>query len=289
MNNRFQIFQTSTPIGGNLNGYYLPYEQLHPTVQNYVNNYSEGMVLVREVQFPSRTTGTLWYRGEVLGFTVEDVVRNKKIKNITAIPDTSTDDKSSLGQGAYYLNLRTTTVDALTRNYITFPNDNDSSFRNPGVFPNLGEYPGGSVKRDNMYFSGVRIHSGKDETWSSGCILFGRTSTEDGILSRNTNSIGPVKKFKNKGDIEGCQLLTRWIYDTFDFEIGNRSCRMMVINHFEFPIVTPKPTSGLIVDSNSKSPIKNAKIEVITKPTQTPPESPKDNSSAADIDFSQFN
>ena len=57
-----------------------------------------------------RTTGTMWYKGNILGFTVEDAVRDKKIQDVTAIPNTIKDPKklSSLAPAEYNIVLLTT-------------------------------------------------------------------------------------------------------------------------------------------------------------------------------------
>jgi hypothetical protein len=267
-NTKFELTQVNSfpPIGGNiaLEGTSVPINYLPPSIQNYINNFTEGLVLVRERNSATRCKGTLWYRGEILGFTVEDVVRAYGVKKsgTTAIPDNISDPelfrKQSLGTGAYYLNFRQTGVKSLTRNYIDFPNDESSTYKT-GVFPHLGGTPGGSVRRDQVYFSGVRIHSGKDETYSSGCIIFGRVQDDNYRLTLTTNSIGPVTSYPGSkyGDIEGCQLLSQFIYNTFGFAQGKRNCKMMIINAFDFPIYTPPETKGKIVDSNSKLPINN--------------------------------
>ena len=52
-----------------------------------------------------RTTGTMWYKGEILGFTVEDAVRDKKIKDVTAIPNTIIDPTKIQALGSHTYNI----------------------------------------------------------------------------------------------------------------------------------------------------------------------------------------
>ena len=80
------LTNSSTPIGGVLNGNYKELKDIPSSLQGIINTF-DGLVLIRETLGSTRTTGTLWYKGQVLGLTVEDVVRKKKIDETTAIPD----------------------------------------------------------------------------------------------------------------------------------------------------------------------------------------------------------
>lgn len=273
----------STPIGGVINGGFTPANEHYQTLENYINTYTEGLVLIREQQLFNKTTGTLWYRGKVLGFTVEDKVRFKKVRSQTAIADSIDSETQGniysnpnsppsvtpqLSSGAHYLSFRTTGNPKLTRMYVKFPGDKYSSeYKNPGVFPNISDREGGnSVSRDNLNFGGVRIHSGKNQDWSDGCILFGRQRGEDGGLPLNTPSIGP-NPANNKGDVEGGQLLTKFIYRTFNFDQGKRFARFLIFNSWEFPsrIVNPAIT-GTVINAQTKESIENVKLQSIKRP-----------------------
>ena len=92
------------------------------------------------------TLGKLYIDNVFFCYTVEDKVREVKIKDITAIP---------YGRYKVILNM---------------------SNRFKKVMPLLLDVP---------FFEGVRIHSGNDATASSGCIILGMARTENGVgLSR---------------------------------------------------------------------------------------------------------
>ena len=97
--------------GINLEGDYIPLNDLNPISQNYVRKF-DGLVLIREkIVDDKRLTGTLWYKGEVIGFTVEDIPRKLKIDKVTSIESNlnfSPDSTLPPDKGAYYLTLDTT-------------------------------------------------------------------------------------------------------------------------------------------------------------------------------------
>jgi hypothetical protein len=96
--------------------------------------------LVRKVFSDNSTIGELSVEGEFECFTLEDVVREKKIKGETAIP-----------AGTYEI-------------AVTFSN----KFKK--LLPLLMNVPN---------FEGVRIHSGNKPEDTEGCILVGQTKAED--------------------------------------------------------------------------------------------------------------
>lgn len=247
----------TTAIGGVLNGDYKELVNITPTLQNVINGF-DGLVLIREKLMTSRTTGTLWYKGQVLGFTVEDLVRKSKIADKTSIPDTVRDPSNveTLTANPYYLTLGTTGNENLTRNYVKFPNDTRSSFRSPGVFPRVGtDATANSLKSDGFSFGGIRIHNGSDENWSSGCIIFSRIRNANGTL---------------KNDLEGSHFLTKWIYNHLGFAQGKSSSRIIIINEFEFPQDLPKTqTTGVIIDQTTNQPIQGTQIQIVN-PTPPP-------------------
>ena len=72
-----------TPIGGNLNGKYINFNSLPNSIQILISN-PKYVVVVRETTSyqttgGGRTSGTVWYKKQILGFLVEDAVRTKKI------------------------------------------------------------------------------------------------------------------------------------------------------------------------------------------------------------------
>ena len=110
-----------TTIGSFVNSYELP-EFVRATIKQY-----RGLVLVREKVVGNRCWGTLWSRGKVLCFTVEDIPRDKKKDEITAIPasdDASWEDSRAKGDtikvnpGAYYINLKSTSNNYIKESYV---------------------------------------------------------------------------------------------------------------------------------------------------------------------------
>ena len=61
-----------------------------------------------------------------------------------------------------------------------------------------------------LNFKGIRIHSGKDEKWSDGCIIYSSKRNKDGTLVLDTNHV---------------KLLTKLIFD-------NKINKIVIINDF---------------------------------------------------------
>lgn len=92
--------------------------------------------VIRKTMSDICTTGELWINDKFFCYTLEDVIREKKIMHETAIPD-----------GKYEVIL-------------SFSN------RFKKIMPLLLSVPG---------FEGIRIHSGNTKDDTSGCILVGKT------------------------------------------------------------------------------------------------------------------
>jgi hypothetical protein len=102
------------------------------------------LTLKRETLSPKSTIGRLYIDGKFECYTLEDCVRDKKIKNCTAIP-----------AGTYEV-------------VSTFSN------RFQKYLPLLLNVPN---------FEGVRIHSGNTDADTEGCILVGQSKGTDSIGS----------------------------------------------------------------------------------------------------------
>ena len=251
------LTNSTTAIGGALNGSYKELKDIPSSLQGIINDFN-GLVLIRETLTPKRTTGTLWYKGQVLGFTVEDTIRKKKIAGTTAIPDSSPGigTYDPLNAKSYNLTLDITGNENLKRCYVKFPNDSRTKFRSPGVFPRVGTDPSAAAfSFDGLSFGGIRIHNGTNESWSEGCILFSRTRNSNGTLIN---------------DVEGAKSLTKWIYNHLGFSLGKNIAQMIVINEFEFPKDSPKKEiTGVIIDQSTNLPIKGVEIKLISPPSQS--------------------
>ena len=176
----------NTIVAGTPSGDYIELKDLSKKSQSFAKDKNR-LTLVREWTNGTRTSGTLWYKGEILGFTVEDPVRSKKIQNRTAIP-----------KGNFNIVLDKTGNKNLVRCYVVFP-DGDGKFKSPGVFPRVGSSKNAvSLESYGQNYSGIRIHNGTDEGWSSGCIIYSSKREKDGKL---------------KNDLEHNKALTKLIYD----------------------------------------------------------------------------
>jgi hypothetical protein len=233
--------QISTQIGGTLSGAYKALNELPASIENVIRTY-DGLVLIREETNSKRTIGSIWYKGSLLGFTVEDPTTGKYVSgtaSISANVRTPSNDYATLTAKSWKLTMDTTGNSNLVRCYVKFPNDSRTKFRSPGVFPRLGD-------------SGIRIHNGSDEAWSSGCVIFSRTRKSNGTLVN---------------DVDGAKQLTKFIYNTFGFNKGKDSSKFLIIDAFKFPKETPRAeATGIVIDNNTGSPIQGATIQ--------PPETP---------------
>jgi hypothetical protein len=175
-----------TIVAGTPSGDYIKLKDLSKKSQSFIKS-TDRITLVREWTNGTRTSGTLWYKGEVLGFTVEDPVRSKKIRDRTAIP-----------KGNFNVALDTTGNKNLVRCYVIFP-DGSGNFKSPGVFPRVGNSKNAvSLESYGQNYAGIRIHNGTDEGWSSGCIIYSSKKEKDG---------------KVKNDLAHNKALTKLIYD----------------------------------------------------------------------------
>jgi hypothetical protein len=238
-------------------GEHISYNDLLPIAQKYVKNF-DGLVLIREKELPmkgrKRATGTLWYKNQLLGFTVEDITREKKIQNKTAIPANLT-FISPPTKGYYNIVLDTTGNDFIKKNYVKFPNDNRRKFRNPGVLIRVGTSEDAKTLYDNpnLSFDGIRIHSGTSERNSAGCLIYSSQRNEDGTL---------------KNDIEINQEFIKYVY-------YNNINKIVYIDYFDLVDNTDYNLQGKVVDLNLKTPIKGAQIKIQSSYNSSTPESLK--------------
>jgi hypothetical protein len=191
--------QDGPTTGGTISGDYIPLEKLKPATQAAVRAGGNTLVMVREAANTTRTVGTMWYNGQVLGFTVEDPIRDVKIQSKTAIP-------FILPDGTYNMTLDPNTGNDALKVYRTpIPEDSRVDFKNPGPFPRVGTTSNAVSIKDpkGVNFEGVRIHGGRNENSSAGCIIFGKSKNKDGTLN---------KVPKSAQDIADINFITRFIY-----------------------------------------------------------------------------
>ena len=235
-------------------GEYISYDDLLPITQKYVKNF-DGLVVVREKELPvedrKRAVGTLWYKNQILGFTVEDITREKKIKSKTAIPANLT-FISPPSKGYYNIVLDTTENEYIKSNYVKFPNDNRKKFRDPGVLIRVGTSEDAVTLYDNpdLSFDGIRIHSGTSERSSAGCLIYSRQRNKDGTL---------------KNDVEINQELIKYIY-------FNNVNKIVYIDYFDLIDNTDYNLRGKVIDLDLQTPIKGAQIQIQTTYNPSTPE-----------------
>ena len=102
------------------------------------------LYLLRKFKGADYTIGQLFIDGEYFCDTLEDVVRDSKIKHETAIP-----------AGTYKIDL-------------TF----SAKFKK--ILPILIDVPG---------FEGIRIHAGNDKSHTSGCLLVGENKVKGKVIN----------------------------------------------------------------------------------------------------------
>jgi hypothetical protein len=165
---------TPTINAGGLNGTYKPLNVLSQSTQDLITK-GDGLVLVRETSNSTRVTGTMWFKGQVLGFTCEDPIRTVKIDSKTAIPS-----------GRFNIKLSDTSNNLLFRYRVKVPKDPNNPILNwsaNGVFARIGTTSDAvSLKASGLSFGGIRIHGGWSETYSAGCVIYSPKRNKDGTV-----------------------------------------------------------------------------------------------------------
>tara|TARA_R110002012_G_scaffold41725_3_gene114023 strand:+ start:303 stop:1328 length:1026 start_codon:yes stop_codon:yes gene_type:complete len=198
-----------------------------------------------------RTTGTMWYKGNILGFTVEDAVRDKKIQDVTAIPSTVKDPTklSSLAPAAYNVVLGKTGSNYISKTYYKGQALRISSLSDPNgynIFSKDVDAPENFVNRsDGVAFSGAIIHQGGSENASSGCIIFGTQRKDNGKVSSNAREIQALNKYLQEQGIVGKGKLNN----------------LVIINLWEVPKDIPN-LLGEIIDAETGRPIPGTEVKI---------------------------
>jgi hypothetical protein len=254
-----------------LNGAYVAYSDLPDMFKSFVKR-TDKITIIREindinarkgnVSYGGRTQGTLWHGGEVLGFTVEDTVRNQKIQDETAIPDNLPDN--FLPTSAYPENLYTILLSGTTSSdWIpqTFYKGKglvlsskfsvgDRNINNKDVYS-----PGFTTT--NLAFAGSWIHHGGSEKDSSGCVLLSNTRLENGQVVTSAGSCKALNLFLLNNNLVGPGINQQLVivnafnfdspeyFEEIDFEIEGK------------PNTTPNSPSKPPTSSETSSPYVN--------------------------------
>ena len=151
--------------------------------------------------------------------------------------------------GAYYITLDTTGNKYIAKGYVKFPGE-PKPLSSPGVVPRVGTSKEAYVLKSQEVnapkgfgsFSGIRIHQGRSESSSEGCIIVSRTRKHDGTLEL---------------DLECAKNITKFIYKNKYYN----GKYLVVINAWEFPQdPSPSELKGMIINDSTGEAIKNAKI-----------------------------
>tara|TARA_Y100000361_G_scaffold70920_1_gene62758 strand:- start:237 stop:1085 length:849 start_codon:yes stop_codon:yes gene_type:complete len=193
-----------------LNGEYMSISSMPAYAQKVVKNY-KGIVLIREsIYGGKRTLGTLWSRGKLLCFTVEDIPRDIKIMHKTSIPATDDGNFQTGNPGSYYIQLAYTGKDFIKEVQVSLPVkrwSNSSQEWKDGpqkVVPlvstkmksrTLAGRHLDTRKKGFDDFTGIFIHHGTNQNSSSGCIIVSRTRNPDGTIKMDRDCARAITKF----------------------------------------------------------------------------------------------
>ena len=249
-----------TPIGGFLKGKYIHSDHLPEQIKLLISN-PKYTVLVRETTTTQtsgggRTSGTLWHNNQVLGFTVEDAIRNKKIQDQTAIPDTIEDPTKFDGipSNVYNIILSSSTGN----DYIRKSFYNKTGLRISSKSDPTGQsiyetdtFTPGTFATGNVAFTGVFIHQGGSETASSGCIIFSKTKNLNGTVLTDVTAVQGLNKY-----LQSIGLIGK-----------GKTQQFVVVNLWEFPFPPPVTNTVVtVVNSETNQPIQEAQTQTITPP-----------------------
>lgn len=170
---------------------FTPYDKLSPISQYNVKR-TDALTVVREHSTKKGTAGTMWYKGQVVGVTLEDPIRK----------DGFTRGDTAISKGEYKISLDTTNNQNLTGNYMTFQNGPNLKYSNPGVFPRILGVPNQQ---------GIRIHAGGTKADSLGCVLFSKTRKPNHIdIQYSLNDSRWLTKLIYNNGIRSIILINEW-------------------------------------------------------------------------------
>lgn len=246
-----------TPIGGILKGKYIHYNPLPESIRLLISN-PKYIVLVRETTTTQtagggRTSGTMWHNKQVLGFTVEDAIRDKKIQDQTAIPDTIQDPSKFNGipSNTYNIILSSSTGNE----YIKKSFYNGTGLRVSSKSDPTGQsvyesdvFAPETFTQGTIAFSGVFIHQGGSETASSGCIIFSKTKNVNGTILTDVVAVQGLNKYLQSTGLIG----------------KGKTQQFVIVNLWEFPPPPPiTNTIAVIVNSETNQPIQEVQTQII--------------------------
>lgn len=266
-----QLSPIASSLGSfKLDGSYIPLNEMPNSLQKLIKR-SNKIILVRETTQQSsikfkedtgakynkgggRTTGTMWYKGNILGFTVEDAIRDKKIQDVTAIPDTVKDPTklTSLEPSSYNIVLGSTTSPFISQTHYNGQGLRISSLSDPrgiNIFTEDVNAPLGFSNRTRngkeVAFDGVMIHHGGSENASSGCIIFGTKRRDNGMVNSSAKEIKALNKYLQEQGVVG------------KGKLGN----LIILNLDDIPKDIPN-LLGEIIDAETGRPIPGTEVKI---------------------------
>ena len=182
----------SPTTGGVVSGDVRPISKMKPHTQQVLRE-QKGLVLVREASTVRRTIGSLYYNQKLIAVTVEDAIREVKVMDQTAIPDTS-----KVNKVPYNVTLDTTGNPSIRRIAFDFGDGKGKVAPRVGTDKSAVNLNGPG----NLDFAGIRIHSGKSEGWSSGCLIVSSTRNKDGTIKMDDAKATEVVKLVKNNNIK---------------------------------------------------------------------------------------
>ena len=178
--------------GGVITGDIRPISKMKPYTQQVLRDH-KGLVLVREASTVRRTIGSLYFNQKLIAVTVEDALRAVKVNEETAIPDTA-----KLGKVPYNVTLDTTGKKSIQRIAVDFGDGKGK------VAPRIGtdKTAVNIAGPGNLDFAGVRIHAGKSEGWSAGCLIVSSTRNKDGTIKMDDAKATEVVRLVKSNNIK---------------------------------------------------------------------------------------
>ena len=274
-----QLSPIASSLGSfQLDGSYTSLEDMPNSLRKLIKR-SKKIILVRETTQQSsikfkkdtgakynkgggRTTGTMWYKGNILGFTVEDAIRDKKIQDVTAIPDTVKDPTklTSLEPSSYNIVLGATGSPFISKTHYKGQGLRVSSLSDPtgtnifteDVNAELG-FQNKTRDGKELAFDGVMIHHGGSENSSSGCIIFGTKRKDDGKVSSSAKEIQALNKYLQEQGVIGKGKLNN----------------LVIVNLDDVPKDIPN-LLGEIIDAETGRPIPGTEVYIEPLPLLNP-------------------
>lgn len=256
-----------------LNGECVEFKNLPEQFKNFVK-LPNKLVIIREFLTPGlRTQGTIWHNGEILGFTVEDAVKETKPKQVTFLTPTKNiaisplkyellespqipfippfsnfpSKKSSLPENLYNIFLSNATQSAFISS--TF-------YKGYGLLISLKSQKRSISKTDTYSLKPTNLeilpeeiwfHNGTSETAAPGCIIISRTRNSNGAVSYDSNFVQSLNKYLLENKLVGNNIFQQLV-------ITNAYLSEQDVNNFPQPDFVVKKEDSFVNKSSKNIP-----------------------------------